>query len=140
MYCNASSPWPVRAAPSAILVIAMATGGYDDVLMKTWATLQSRKVLSELGVSVAQRFEGHSTLQEDMIIADVFVTFVRELLAATIESWAFFSHRPPFCLLGCLSKDKAVRESTLKQAKALWDLVDEMDQKSLKDASLLPLA
>jgi hypothetical protein len=66
--------------------VGKACRDYDDTLCKIWAVLEDDAFLNEVCFTGTSHDLGHNSTQECQMLADVFFTFARSLVAAETES------------------------------------------------------
>ena len=104
--------------------VSLASGEYVKLLQATFMNLENHDFLFELGMKTALDVFSDGTLKEDEVLSESAIDYCRELVSAELVSSAFYSERPPFCFLACLSRDMQVKENAARFASRLYNAME----------------
>ena len=111
-------------------IVNISCGGYSKMINDIWAVMRDRKMLRNMGFLV-QDVMGSGSVLEDELIATTLVDFSRDLVAGIIQAFATLSHRPPFGLLGVLSRDPVDVQNKLGWARDLWHMLERFEKREV---------
>ena len=107
--------------------VQQACGSYNKTLREVWALLQDQRFLNEICLTRSDLAIGAHLEHEQQILADLVVTFARNIVFFEIQSNAWYSHRPPFAFMKFLSREQKDRDECMAFARVLYTAVIEQE-------------
>eukprot|EP00974_Lingulodinium_polyedra_P106449 10303529-Lingulodinium_polyedra.AAC.1 len=113
--------------------VEMANMEYNIYLLEVVALLSDTSLMAELEFMQSCSDEEDGELQEDKVIAQVFVDLIRHTLALEIAHMRYQSCRPPARFAGLLDHNPAVQAKTIAWAKDLQEALYTIEEHALSD-------
>ena len=108
--------------------VNQSSGEWEHVLAATFAKLQDKSLITEIGFLPAAAFTGELTALEERSIAEALVDFAREYVAAEVLTQSFFTLRPPFACMAWLSRDSNVRRRRMSYLEQVWEALEAAEK------------
>jgi hypothetical protein len=143
----AEVPKPVADAHSVLIatlharlktrdwLVEMAGGKYNDYLAKVVGVLQDDRVLFSTGLRQDPSHADTSNVrkEEDIVVMKAMVDLVRSQFTAELSHMRFYSDRPPYKFLMCLSSDANALPNLLRWAKDLYAGLRALEGRAVVD-------